>query len=36
METISYEEFAKVEVRVGRIVKVEVFPKQERLPTDCG
>lgn len=30
METISWEEFSKVELRVGTIVKVEDFPKAKK------
>ena len=30
MDTISYEDFAKVDIRVGRILQAEEFPKARR------
>lgn len=40
METIIYEDFAKVEVRVGRVIRVEDFPDARkpayRLRIDFG
>jgi len=40
METINYDDFAKVEVRVGRIVRVDDFPEARkpayRLQIDFG
>lgn len=30
METISWEEFAKVELRVGRVVRAEPFPEARK------
>ena len=30
MDTISYEDFAKVEIRVGRILQAEEFPKARK------
>lgn len=31
MDTISYEDFAKLDIRVGRIVQAEEFPKARKL-----
>ncbi|MFP4480876.1 MAG: tRNA-binding protein [Desulfohalobiaceae bacterium] len=40
MQTISWEDFAKVELRVGRIVSAEVFPEARKpayvLQVDFG
>lgn len=30
METITYDEFTKVEIRVGRIVKIDDFPEARK------
>lgn len=30
MDTISYEDFAKLDIRVGRIVQAEEFPKAKK------
>jgi len=36
MDAITYDDFAKVDVRVGRIVAVDDFPQAASRPGDCA
>jgi len=36
MAQITYGDFAKVDIRVGRIVQADEFPQARKPPTNCG